>query len=30
MVVVQTAASVNGYSDSLSVLVRNGAKRTVP
>ena len=30
VVVVQTAASVNGYSDSLSVLVRNGAKRTVP
>jgi glycerol-1-phosphate dehydrogenase [NAD(P)+] len=30
VVVVQTAASVNGYSDSLSVLVRNGAKRTTP
>ncbi len=30
VVVVQTAASVNGYADSLSVLVRNGAKRTVP
>jgi glycerol-1-phosphate dehydrogenase [NAD(P)+] len=30
VVVVQTAASVNGYSDSLSVLVRNGAKRTEP
>ena len=30
VVVVQTAASVNGYSDSLSVLVRGGAKRTVP
>jgi glycerol-1-phosphate dehydrogenase [NAD(P)+] len=30
VVVVQTAASVNGYSDSLSVLVRNGAKRTLP
>jgi len=30
VVVVQTAASVNGFSDSLSVLVRNGAKRTVP
>ena len=28
VVVVQTAASVNGYADSLSVLVRNGAKRT--
>ena len=30
VVVVQTAASVNGYADSLSVLVRDGAKRTVP
>jgi glycerol-1-phosphate dehydrogenase [NAD(P)+] len=30
VVVVQTAASVNGYADSLSVLVRNGAKRTGP
>ena len=30
VVVVQTAASVNGYADSLSVLVRNGAKRTAP
>jgi glycerol-1-phosphate dehydrogenase [NAD(P)+] len=30
VVVVQTAASVNGYADSLSVLVRNGAKRTEP
>jgi glycerol-1-phosphate dehydrogenase [NAD(P)+] len=30
VVVVQTAASVNGYADPLSVLVRNGAKRTVP
>lgn len=30
LVAVQTAASVNGYSDSLSVLVRNGAKRTLP
>ena len=30
VVVVQTAASVNGYADSLSVLVRNGAKRTTP
>lgn len=30
VILVQTAASVNGYSDSLSVLVRSGAKRTVP
>lgn len=30
VVLVQTAASVNGYSDSLSVLVRGGAKRTLP
>ncbi|MFI2704194.1 iron-containing alcohol dehydrogenase [Cellulosimicrobium composti] len=30
LVVVQCAASVNGYSDALSVLVRNGAKRTAP
>lgn len=30
LIAVQTAASVNGYSDSLSVLVRNGAKRTLP
>lgn len=30
VVVVQTAASVNGYADSLSVLVVNGAKRTSP
>ena len=30
LVAVQTAASVNGYADSLSVLVRNGAKRTLP
>lgn len=29
-ILVQTAASVNGYSDSLSVLVRSGAKRTIP
>ena len=29
-VAVQTAASVNGYSDPLSVLVINGAKRTRP
>jgi len=30
LVVVQCAASVNGYADALSVLVRNGAKRTAP
>lgn len=30
LVAVQTAASVNGFSDPLSVLIRNGAKRTVP
>lgn len=30
LVSVQTAASVNGYADPLSVLVRGGAKRTVP
>ncbi|MFF8189136.1 iron-containing alcohol dehydrogenase [Microbacterium sp. NPDC016588] len=30
LISVQTAASVNGYADPLSVLVRNGAKRTVP
>jgi len=30
LVTVQTAASVNGYADPLSVLVRGGAKRTVP
>jgi glycerol-1-phosphate dehydrogenase [NAD(P)+] len=30
LVAVQTAASVNGYADPLSVLVRNGAKRTLP
>jgi glycerol-1-phosphate dehydrogenase [NAD(P)+] len=29
-VVVQTAASVNGYADSQSVLLRDGVKRTVP
>ncbi len=29
-VVVQTAASVNGYADPLSVLMRGGAKRTEP
>ncbi|MDI9891111.1 iron-containing alcohol dehydrogenase [Microbacterium sp. IEGM 1404] len=30
LVAVQTAASVNGFADPLSVLVRKGAKRTVP
>ncbi len=30
LVVVQTAASVNGFSDDMSVLLRSGAKRTVP
>ena len=30
MVAVQTAASVNGFSDDLSVVLRAGAKRTVP
>ncbi|CCQ17834.1 3-dehydroquinate synthase [Rhodococcus sp. AW25M09] len=30
LVVIQTCASVNGFSDPLSVLVRNGAKSTVP
>lgn len=30
VVVVQTAASVNGYSDPLSVLLRQGVKRTTP
>jgi glycerol-1-phosphate dehydrogenase [NAD(P)+] len=30
LVAVQTAASVNGFSDDMSVLLRNGAKRTVP
>ncbi|WP_295779423.1 iron-containing alcohol dehydrogenase [uncultured Microbacterium sp.] len=30
LISVQTAASVNGYADPLSVVVRNGAKRTVP
>jgi glycerol-1-phosphate dehydrogenase [NAD(P)+] len=29
-VIVQTAASVNGYADSQSVLLRDGVKRTVP
>jgi glycerol-1-phosphate dehydrogenase [NAD(P)+] len=30
LVVVQTAASVNAFSDDLAVLVRNGTKRTTP
>lgn len=30
LVVIQTCASVNGFSDPLSVLVRNGTKSTVP
>jgi glycerol-1-phosphate dehydrogenase [NAD(P)+] len=30
LVAVQTAASVNGFSDDMSVLLRSGAKRTVP
>ena len=30
LISVQTAASVNGFADPLSVLVQNGAKRTVP
>ena len=30
LVTVQTAASVNGFSDDMSVLLRSGAKRTVP
>lgn len=30
LVAVQTAASVNGFSDDLSVVLRSGAKRTVP
>jgi glycerol-1-phosphate dehydrogenase [NAD(P)+] len=30
LVVVQTAASVNAYSDDMAVLLRAGAKRTVP
>ncbi len=30
LVIVQTAASVNGYSDDVSVLLKNGVKRTVP
>jgi glycerol-1-phosphate dehydrogenase [NAD(P)+] len=30
LVAMQTAASVNGFSDDMSVLLRSGAKRTVP
>ena len=30
LVVVQTAASVNGYSDDVSVLLKSGVKRTTP
>lgn len=30
LVVVQTAASVDGYTDNVSVVLRNGVKRTVP
>ena len=30
LVVVQTAASVDGYTDNVSVLLRDGVKRTVP
>ncbi len=30
LVVVQTAASVNAFSDDMAVLLQNGAKRTVP
>lgn len=30
LVLVQTAASVNGYSDDVSVLLKSGVKRTVP
>ena len=30
LVVVQTAASVNGYADDVSVLLKSGVKRTVP
>jgi glycerol-1-phosphate dehydrogenase [NAD(P)+] len=29
-IVVQTAASVDGFTDNVSVIVRNGVKRTVP
>lgn len=30
LVVVQTAASVNGYADDMSVILKDGVKRTVP
>ena len=30
LIVVQTAASVNGYADDVSVLLKSGVKRTVP
>lgn len=30
LVVVQTAASVDGYSDDVSVVLKNGVKRTIP
>ena len=30
LVVVQTAASVDGFTDDVSVLLRNGVKRTTP
>ena len=30
LIVVQTAASVNGYADDVSVLLKNGVKRTTP
>lgn len=30
LVVVQTAASVDGFSDDVSVVLRNGVKRTIP
>lgn len=30
LVVVQTAASVDGFSDDVSVILRNGVKRTIP
>lgn len=30
LVVVQTAASVDGFSDDVSVILKNGVKRTVP
>lgn len=30
LIIVQTAASVNGYADDVSVLLKNGVKRTTP